>query len=97
MSLRFLHRCYFEKGFQTIVRSNSNRRFASPHAAFSLHVHFCFLIFVHTYAQVAQRQGAKATLSPVPTHVLTMFERALDEQVGVSSALPAAQSAFDGH
>lgn len=31
-------------------------------------------------SSVAQRQGAKATLSPVPTHVLTMFERALDEQ-----------------
>ena len=35
----------------------------------------------HSFAQVAQRQGAKATLKPVPSNVLSMFERALEEQV----------------
>lgn len=69
-----LRHCYFATEFQTIVRSNSNPRCDTQRL---LHGNY------HSNAdtQVAQRQGAKATLKPVPSNVLSMFERAVEEQV----------------
>jgi hypothetical protein len=56
----------------------------------------------HADVQVAQRQGAKATLKPVPSNVLSMFERAVEEQVSCFSLfasllrylIPVAEARF---
>jgi hypothetical protein len=56
-----------------IVRSNLNPRCVLQRSTDGNFFHFDL--------QVAQRQGAKATLKPVPPKVLSMFERAVEEQV----------------
>jgi hypothetical protein len=69
-----LRHCYFVMEFQMIVRSNSNPRYDTH---LSLDGNFS----PDADAQIAQRQGAKAALKPVPSNVLSMFERAVEEQV----------------
>jgi hypothetical protein len=64
---------YFAMECQTTVRLNLNPRCVKQ-------LSLCGNFF-HSDGQVAQRQGAKATLKPVPPKVLSMFERAVEEQV----------------